>query len=381
MEESLEKMKTYFGATTTTTARPNLEHKQNELSDSIGLIKRLAVVEMKELNERQRADYAQRMYDEQRNILRQAENRNLEVENNFAQLTKSYLALQKTEQTLRDELSNCVSKVINDANKTRISDLEKTEIGLKLEVTRLKEITEITLYQSESLDFIQKLNKKELECFNSIDISTDEVGKLHRTIIMLQISEATSIRKLQNALDTIRKLETQLLRSEQKLDKEEEDLFYTRKEYSSKISYLRSTIQDLKHKFSGSIPLKQQEKFAKSKQDLIQSKKELIEKIKRIDQEKHDLEDKIAEYEIRMQNSEILKGMVSSNNAAKTNEKLIEWYKRIENLKTTNLKLERSNKRHKEEVLVEPNCLLVLLLPCQYLLDLFPKAEISRGNQ
>jgi centrosomal protein CEP290 len=346
MEESLEKMKTYFGAVSTT---PTTHPKHQNETDSISMVKRLAVVEMKELNERQRADYAQRMYDEQRSLLRQVENRNLEIENNFAQLTKSYLTLQKTEQKLREELSNSVSKAINDVNKNRINELEKNEISLKLEVTRLKELTEITLYQSESLDFIQKLSRKELDCFNSIDISTDDVGKLHRTVIMLQISEATAIRKLQNATDNVKKLETQLLRSEQKLDKEEENTFYLRKEYTSKISYLRSIVQDLKHKFSGSIPLKQQEKFAKSKQDLIQSKKDLMEKIRKIDQEKNELEDKIAEYEVRMQNSEILKNIFSEN-TSKTTEKLVEWYKRIENLKTANLKLERSNKRHKEEV-------------------------------
>jgi hypothetical protein len=70
-------------------------------------------------------------------------------------------------------------------------------------VSRLRELTEITLYQTASLEFINNLNKTQLSSFGLIDIQTsgsdesDNIGRLHRQQIMLQISEATAVRKLQ----------------------------------------------------------------------------------------------------------------------------------------------------------------------------------------
>lgn len=346
----MEKMKSY-------SAYSSPSGKVKDISDASGisLAKRLAAIEMKEINERQRADYAQRMYDEQRNLLRSVENRNLELENNYAKLSKMYLTLQKTEQGLREELSNCIPKAVNNADKKRIAEFEKSESMLRIEVARLKEVAEITLYQTEAIEFIHNLNKKELDCLGSIEVLSydddkTEMGKLHRQIISLQISEATAIRKLQNAIQLNKKLETQLIRAEQKLDQERQDSFYMKKEYTSKISYLRSTIQDLRHKYAGSIPLKQQEKFNASKQALLDSKKELMSKLRQVDDEKHELEDKIAEYQSRMEGLDILKNLTSTD-AYRTNEKLLEWHKKLENLRISNLKLERANKRYKDEVI------------------------------
>lgn len=47
---------------------------------------RLAVLEMKELNERQRAMHAQMMYEDQRDLLRRVEERNLELERKFEEV-------------------------------------------------------------------------------------------------------------------------------------------------------------------------------------------------------------------------------------------------------------------------------------------------------
>lgn len=51
--------------------------------DVTSLSKRVTMLEMKELNERQRADHAVRMYDQQKKQLRQLEDRNFEIEQKF----------------------------------------------------------------------------------------------------------------------------------------------------------------------------------------------------------------------------------------------------------------------------------------------------------
>lgn len=71
-EETLNRMRTLtippvYGSGE---ARPGtgLEHDNSVIS----MAKRLTALEMKELNERQKADHAQRMYDQQRNLIRLA---------------------------------------------------------------------------------------------------------------------------------------------------------------------------------------------------------------------------------------------------------------------------------------------------------------------
>ena len=44
------------------------------------------MLEMKELNERQRSEHAVRMYEQQRDILRELESRNKELEEKFAEV-------------------------------------------------------------------------------------------------------------------------------------------------------------------------------------------------------------------------------------------------------------------------------------------------------
>ena len=55
-------------------------------SEHLSLAKRLTTMEMKELNERQRAEHAVRIQDQLRKTLSEMENRNMELEHKFAQV-------------------------------------------------------------------------------------------------------------------------------------------------------------------------------------------------------------------------------------------------------------------------------------------------------
>jgi centrosomal protein CEP290 len=88
------------------------------------LSRKITVLEMKELNERQRAEYAQKLYDQQRITLRQMEDRNLELEKKFSELTRMNLEMQRSERELRDDLAHSVPRTVSDADKRYISDLK-----------------------------------------------------------------------------------------------------------------------------------------------------------------------------------------------------------------------------------------------------------------
>lgn len=54
--------------------------------EMVSAARRITTLEMKELNERQRAEHAHKMYEHMRSSLRQVEERNSELESKFAEV-------------------------------------------------------------------------------------------------------------------------------------------------------------------------------------------------------------------------------------------------------------------------------------------------------
>lgn len=55
-------------------------------NEMVSAARRITTLEMKELNERQRAEHAHKMYEHIRNSLKQVEERNVELESKFAEV-------------------------------------------------------------------------------------------------------------------------------------------------------------------------------------------------------------------------------------------------------------------------------------------------------
>ena len=70
----------------------------------------LATLELKELNEKQRADHADSQLKLTQSQSKQLEDRNEELERKFSDVTKANMELQRTERELRDELVTSVPK-------------------------------------------------------------------------------------------------------------------------------------------------------------------------------------------------------------------------------------------------------------------------------
>ncbi|VEL22197.1 unnamed protein product [Protopolystoma xenopodis] len=80
------------------------------------LIQRTTLLEMKELNERERANHAQQMYKVIRDTTGKLEARNLELEAKVAELTKVCLNQQEEEQKLREQLAGATEKKGSELN-------------------------------------------------------------------------------------------------------------------------------------------------------------------------------------------------------------------------------------------------------------------------
>ncbi|NXX75542.1 CE290 protein, partial [Urocolius indicus] len=322
-------------------------------SEILSISKKITMLEMKELNERQRAEHSQRMYEHLRNTVKQIEERNFELETKFAELAKINLEAQKVEQELRDELSKSVSKAVSDADRRQIMDLEKREMELKMEVTKLRELSDVAKMQVEALEARQKYRDKEVESLRvqilDYQAQSDEkavIAKLHQQIIALQDSESVAVGKLESLKLKLQKMEIHNLRLEQKLDEKEQALYFARLEGRNRAKHLQQTVQSLRRQFSGALPLAQQEKFSKTMIQLQNDKLKVLEEVQHAQQECRNAENKALEMEVKLKSLEELISALKDTRGA---QKVIEWHMKMEELHLQELKLNRELVKQKEE--------------------------------
>ncbi|NXA26418.1 CE290 protein, partial [Ibidorhyncha struthersii] len=323
-------------------------------SEILSISKKITMLEMKELNERQRAEHSQRMYEHLRNTVKQMEERNFELETKFAELTKINLEAQKAEQELRDELSKSVSKAVSDADRRQIVDLEKRETELKIEVSKLRELSDVAKMQVEALEARQQYRDKEVESLRmqilDYQAQSDEkavIAKLHQHIIALQGSESAAVGKLETLKLKVQKMEIHNLRLEQKLDEREQALYFARLEGRNRAKHLQQTVQSLRRQFSGALPLAQQEKFSKTMIQLQNDKLKILEEVQHAQQERRNAENRALEMELKLKSLEELISALKDTRGA---QKVIEWHMKMEELHLQELKLNRELVKQKEEV-------------------------------
>ncbi|NXS88834.1 CE290 protein, partial [Erpornis zantholeuca] len=282
-------------------------------SEILSISKKITMLEMKELNERQRAEHSQRMYEHLRSTVKQIEERNFELETKFAELTKINLEAQKVEQELRDELSKSVSKAVSDADRRKIMDLEKREMELKIEVSKLRELSDVAQTQVEALEARQQYRDKEVESLRmqilDYQAQSDEkaiIAKLHQDIIALRGSESVAVGKLEKFKLKLQKMEIHNLRLEQKLDERDQALYFARLEGRNRAKHLQQTVQSLRRQFSGALPLAQQEKFSRTMIQLQNDKLKILEEVQHAQQERRNAENRAVELELKLKSLEEL---------------------------------------------------------------------------
>ncbi|NXV18852.1 CE290 protein, partial [Cepphus grylle] len=323
-------------------------------SEILSISKKITMLEMKELNERQRAEHSQRMYEHLRSTVKQIEERNFELETKFAELTKINLEAQKVEQELRDELSKSVSKAVSDADRRQIMDLEKREMELKTEVSKLRELSDVAKMQVEALEARQQYRDKEVESLRmqilDYQAQSDEkaiIAKLHQHIIALQGRESVAEGKFETLKLKLQKMEIHNLRLEQKLDEREQALYFARLEGRNRAKHLQQTVQSLRRQFSGALPLAQQEKFSKTMIQLQNDKLKILEEVQHAQQERRNAENRALEMELKLKSLEELMSALKDTRGA---QKVIEWHMKMEELHLQELKLNRELVKQKEEV-------------------------------
>ncbi|KAM9376220.1 centrosomal protein of 290 kDa [Pholidichthys leucotaenia] len=322
--------------------------------EMVSAARRVTTLEMKELNERQRAEHANKMYEHIRNSLKQVEERNLELESKFAELTKRNVEAQRIERELRDELVDCVSKAASDADRAKIAELEKAEAELRTEVSKLKEVSNVAVTQVSALQARQKSRDKEVEVLRrqilDSQSQSDEkalIAKLHQHIVALQLSESDALGKLEAANSHIQQLEAHKLRTEQRLEACERTLFLARQEGRNRAKHLRQTIQALRRQFAGALPLSQQEKFSVTMMNLQEDRAKAQQERRKAEGERRRAEGRAEELELKLRG---LEELIATLKDVKGAQKVTEWHKKMEEARLQELRKGRELMVQKEEI-------------------------------
>ncbi|XP_040018134.2 centrosomal protein of 290 kDa isoform X3 [Gasterosteus aculeatus] len=322
--------------------------------EMVSAARRITTLEMKELNERQRAEHAHKMYEHLRKSLRQVEERNTELESKFAELTKMNAEAQRVERELRDELADGVSKALSDADRARIAELEKAEAGLRVEVSKLQEVSDVAMMQASALQARQQSNEKEVDALRrqilDYQSQSDEkalIAKLHQHVVALQLREAALSAQLEAAAAQVKQLEAHRLRAEQRLDAGERALFLARQEGRNRSKHLRQTIQSLRRQFAGALPLHQQEKFSVAMVDLQENQAQAQEEKRKAVEERRGAEGRAQELELRLRG---LEELISTLKDVKGAQKVTEWHKKMEEARLQELRKGRELVVQKEEI-------------------------------
>jgi len=316
--------------------------------------RKLATLEMKELNERERADHTTRKYDQLQSLVQQLEERNSELEHKFAEISNLNLESQRIERELREELSNSVTQETHLSVTRRVQSLEESESKLKVEVSRLKEVAEVASHQTEAIKAQQESQDKELTSLRKqlydMQMENDDktiIGKLHHHIVALQVSEGTAVRKLEAATQKLSRQEALVLRLEQKIDEKDQALYHAKMEARNKGKFLKKTIQDLRRQYSGALPLMKQEKFAETMRSLHDDKRTLERELKKAKNDREAAEDRLAELKLQHDGLQELMATLKDGKGA---AKVTEWHAKMGELRLQDLKLNRAVTRRQEEL-------------------------------
>ena len=320
------------------------------------LSKQLATLEVKELNERQKTDYLNNQYKLLQTQTQQIEKRNIEVEEKFDLVTKSNMDLQKTERELRDQLVTCIPKDEFDALNLKFKELNESEVLLKIENSKLKEIADIS--QTQIIDFEQRKDNStiELEALRhqilDLQTQTDEkalIGRLHQQVLSLQIKDNESIQKIKFLDAKMGKMETNIFKANKRSDEMEQYCLKMKSQSNIKLRSLFKVIQDLRRQYSGAIPLLKQEKLSKNLADMNIEKQKVSRLLRETESKLKDMEEKSEEMEIKQRGVDEILTTLKHNSGTK---QVLEWHSKLEDLRIKELHARRNAEQWEKEVLM-----------------------------
>ncbi|XP_069705746.1 centrosomal protein of 290 kDa isoform X2 [Periplaneta americana] len=315
------------------------------------LSKKLATIELKELNERQRADHADKMYNILKGQLAQLEERNAEVESQNSTVIQQNLELQQVERDLKENLLTFVSRNELQDVQEKLRKSEQERIELKLEKDKLLEIRDIAEEQVRNLELWKLSQEYQLDYMRrqilELQSTSDErsvIAKLNHELLSSRLSESSAHKKMQQLQNEISKVRSHNLRQETKLDEKEQALSHLRNQLTSRCRSLHQVIQDLRRQYSGAVPLATQERLSLSLRRLGEERRDAIERLRKAEKIAHEAVTAREEMKLQLKSLQELKTALESSDSSQ--KQLVEWHN-----KNTELRLKELKSRRETELL------------------------------
>uniref|UniRef100_UPI00358E731A centrosomal protein of 290 kDa isoform X3 n=1 Tax=Myxine glutinosa TaxID=7769 RepID=UPI00358E731A len=339
-----------------------VNHAEVELSsDNVGISgaqasfsRQLAVLEMKELNERERANHAQRFTQQLQALLQELDARNHELEEKFARLTKINLEAQDVERGLRDELAGCVSRSNAEAMRLRLANMEESETVIKTQLSKQRELADVAIMQAKELHDRRQIKEKCLELLRQqlleLQSQSDEralIGRLQQRIAALLVDEASAAQWLEKCTMQLKGLEAQNLRLEQRVDDLHNQLLEARVEGRRHVGALRAALQAERDRFAGAVPLVELELLVRDLRGLREQRNEAENNLEKARREKHAAEDLRAQVELKNHGLEELMEKLKDDRRSIT---LVGYHGKVHEARLRELQQHREAVRHKEQV-------------------------------
>ncbi|XP_023227646.1 centrosomal protein of 290 kDa-like isoform X4 [Centruroides sculpturatus] len=333
----------------------NSLRENSENSDLNSLSDQLATLEIKELNERQKADHLQQLYEQQKQLIQRLEDRNDELNNKVSKLMQE--SLDKV--VMNGKLIEITDMNDSENDKKKLKELEQSKMKLQIEISKLKEIAEVAHHQLKSIQRYKISQNEELKIlqkqFFDLQCSSDEkmaLGKLYRQILQLQLNEASIIDQLETSKKKIMKVEAECLQLMNRCENKEEAIYTLHNKFLNKFCFLMKIIRELRHEYSGSISISKLEKIHDNITHLRQEKIQILKDMQNYNEKLETAQLKQLEFENK---NKILEEKLEAIKSNKFTEKMFEWHNQIESLRLNELKLNREVKKKSQEIAHQNN--------------------------
>ncbi|KAJ3083752.1 hypothetical protein HK102_000920, partial [Quaeritorhiza haematococci] len=294
-----------------------------------------------------------------------------EIKKQFDGLDKRYIEvmdenirLREVEMELRNKYQGGATSEDNEQNLKLIQKLEADKSALHDEMSKYKQLADISTTQAADLAYLQTTSEKEKQMLRAtieeLQMEGDEkllIGKLHHHILVLQVSEATALRKLEGANEKCLKLEGRVVQLEKAVDDRDNTIYQMKLDNKTKATFLRKNIASLRAKIEGMVLPDRYERSCDLVRILDMRKARCEKEITEFKEKCVELEDKLAESteSLKLQQellSTLQQTTTSSSTAASTaasiNERITAWHKRLSDMQLRDLRLQRELANLKE---------------------------------
>nr|CAD7588753.1 unnamed protein product [Timema genevievae] len=342
------------------------------------LSKKLAALELKELNEKQRADHADKMYkilkdhelsdnavtiaiidsaiiDSNRDSgfekqIIQLEERNSELESRNSTLVAENSSLHQVERELRDDLVTFVSREELEDVTQKLKRVEKQGVELRLEKDKMQEMADIAQDQIRTLESWKVSQELQFQFMKeqilNLQAHTDDkatIAKLSHDMMLARLDEAAAKKRSHQLSSEVTRLRALNLRLDSRLEEKDREMSQLWNQFSTRCRTLHQVIQGLRRQYSGAVSLSTQERRSISLHRLVEERREWSEKLRAAEKLAHDATLKTQELEIQTQAVQELRVSLSSTHKHK---QLAEWHN-----KNTELRIKEAKCQRKAEFL------------------------------